>query len=172
MNIRWCYYLIAGIYMLLIILRGINYLNETAYKKENLHYRKVFSIKKDFFTTVAVICMGVTIAINIAALVGGKALNTSSILVTILVIGLTLLNSFTFILFSEEEENICLLGYTLLKGDITDLKVKKGKNQYRLNLNFNKEVESYNYAKILIFGANKEALTGVLEKLVESKKIK
>ena len=172
MNITWSYYLIAGIYILLIILRGINCLNETAYKKENSHYRKAFSIKKDFFTTVAVICIIVTIGINIAALIGGKPLNTSSMLVTVLVIGFTILNSFTFIFFSEEEQNICFLGYTLTKGDISSLKAKESRGKYTLNLNFNREIESYNYAKLWVFGENKKALTEVFEKIVAEKEEK
>lgn len=163
MNIRWSYYLIAGIYILLIALRGINYVNEKAYKKENSHYQKAFSIKKDFFTTVAGICIIVTLAINIAALIGGKALNTSSIIITLLVIGFTILNSFTVVLFSKEEQNICLLGYPLTGSDIESVKVKQGKTSYKLNLTFNKEIESYNYTTLLVFGENKEALAHLFE---------
>ena len=91
MNIRWAYYLIVAIYILLIVLRGINYLNEAKYKKENTNYGKVFSLKKDFFTMVTFICILVTLGINIAALIGDQPINTSSILITILVIGFTVL---------------------------------------------------------------------------------
>ena len=167
MNIRWSYYLIAGIYILLIILRGINYLNETTYKKENLHYQKVFSIKKDFFTTVTSICILVTLAINIAALIGGKALNTSSIVITLLVIGFTILNSVSVIYFSEEAQNICLLGYTLIEDDIERFDIKAGKSKYTLRITFNREIESYNYAKILVFGQNKEVFASLLEQMTK-----
>ncbi len=165
MNIVWSYYLIAAIYILLIALRGINYLNEAKYKKENANYGKVFSIKKDFFTTVALICVIVTLAINIAALIGGKSMNVESIWITILVIGFTILNSVTFILYSEENKNICFLGYTLKNGDIESLKVKTRKGNTKLNLTFTREIESYNYAKIFIFGKEKETLTNILEQM-------
>lgn len=172
MNIKWSYYLIIGIYILLIALRIINYCNEKTYKKENSHYRKAFSIKKDFFTTVTLICILVTLAINIAALIGGKAFNTDSIIITFLVIGFTIINSFTFILFSEESSTICLLGYTLKSSDIESIKVKEGKNKDVLNVTFNREIESYNYAKILVYGENKKALTSLFVRLEEKKEAK
>lgn len=168
-NIKWSYYLIAGIYALLITLRSINYFNEITYKKENSHYRKAFSIKKDFFTTVALICILVTLAINMAALIGGKTFNTDSMIITLLVIGFTVINSFTFILFSEESSTICLLGYTLKAGDIEKVKIREGKNKDVLNITFNREIESYNYAKLLVYGKNKKSLTTLFSKL-ETKK--
>ncbi|MBE6022909.1 MAG: hypothetical protein E7231_06715 [Cellulosilyticum sp.] len=172
MNIKWAYYLIAAIYILLIVLRGINYCNETAYKKENSHYKKAFSIKRDFFTTVTFICILVTLGINIAALIGGKALNTSSICITLLVIGFNLLNSFTFILFSEENQSVCFLGYTLTKGDLESVKTKSGKKYSLLNMTFNREIESYNYARVFVFGEDKERLVHVFEGIVQENKAK
>lgn len=169
MNIKWSYYLILGIYILLIALRMINYFNEIAYKKENSHYHKAFSIKKDFFTTVTLICILGTLAINTAALIGGKALNIDSIIVTLLVIGFTIINSFTFILFSQESSTIFLLGYTLKPGDIANIKVKEGKNRSILNVTFNQEIESYNYTKILVYGKNRKDLARVFTNLVEKK---
>lgn len=166
MNIKWSYYLIAGIYILLIALRGINVLNETVYKKENSQYRKVFSIKKDFFTTVALICIIVTLGINCAAIIGGKSINCSTIIVTILVIGFTILNSFTTIIFSEK--NICFLGYTLVAGDVQKVQTKLGARSNTLKITFNRDIESYNYTKIIIFGKNKDELTRVFEQLVKS----
>ena len=165
MNIKWSYYLIGGIYVLLIALRVINYLNEAAYKKENSHYHKVFSIKRDFFTTVTWICIFVTAAINIAALIGGKPLNTDSIIITILVFGFTMINSFTYILYSEETSTICLVGYTLKEGDIQSVKCKKGKNRSKISVIFNREIESYNYAKLLVFGHNRTKLISLLSQL-------
>ncbi len=168
MNIKWSYYLIAGIYILLIALRGINVLNETVYKKENLQYEKVFSIKKDFFTTVALICIIVTLGINCAAIVGGKAINRSTIIVTILVIGFTVLNSFTNIIFSEQNKNICFLGYTLVTGDVEKVQTKTSPHSNTLKITFNRDIESYNYTKIIIFGKNRDKLTQVFEQLVKS----
>lgn len=169
MNIKWSYYLIAGIYILLIILRVINYLNEAAYKKENSHCHRVFSIKKDFFTTVMGICILVTIAINGAALIGGKAINTDSILITLLVIGFTIINSFTFIFYSKESSTICLLGYVLKPDDVQSVKVKEGSKRTLLSITFNKEIESYNYTKLIIWGKRRKALSNLFEQLQKEK---
>ena len=168
MNIKWSYYLIAGIYILLIALRGINALNETVYKKENSQYGKVFSIKKDFFTTVALICIIVTLAINCAAVIGGKSINSSTIIVTLLVIGFTILNSFTTIIFSENNKNVCFLGYTLVAGDIEKMQVKEGTHSNTLKITFYRDIESYNYTKVIIFGKNKDKLTEVFGQLVKN----
>ena len=169
MDVKWSYCLIAGIYMLLIVLRVINHLNQAIYRKENADVQYVFSIKKDFFTVVTSICIAVTIGINGAALIGGQALNTSSMIISILVIGLMLLNSFTFILYSETTKTICFLGYILQKGDVECLKIKQGKKKNVLNLTFTKEIESYNYAKVLVFGNQKESLTRLLSEMIEVK---
>lgn len=168
MNIKWSYYLIAGIYILLIALRGINALNETVYKKENSQYEKAFSIKKDFFTTVALICIIVTLGINCAALIGGKSINGSTIIVTLLVIGFTILNSFTNIIFSEDHKNVCFLGYTLVAEDIEKIQVREGKHANTLKITFYRDIESYNYTKVVIFGKNKDKLTQVFRQLVKN----
>lgn len=169
MNIKWSYYLIAGIYALLIILRLINYFNEVRYKKENSHCQKVFSIKKDFFTTVTWICIIVTLAINGAAIVGGKSLNTESIIITLLVIGFTIINSFTFIYFSQESSTVYLLGYCIKAADIQNVKSKQKKNKCYLNITFNKEIESYNYIKLIVFGEKSKALESQIQKLIQNK---
>ena len=166
MDIKWSYYLIAVIYILVIVLRLINTTRVTKFKQTHQDCIKVFSIKKDFFTTVSVICILATLAINIAALCGGRPVNITSMLVTLLVIGFTIINSFSNIMVSEEAKEILFCGYTLNKGDIENVKVKTQKVRYVFNVNFNKEVDSYNYAKILAFGANKEVLKRMLNELV------
>ncbi|WP_054743022.1 hypothetical protein [Cellulosilyticum ruminicola] len=67
MDIKWSYYLIALIYVLVLVLRCINMQKAAQFKKEHGTLLKFFTIKKDFFTTVAIICSIVAIGINGAA---------------------------------------------------------------------------------------------------------
>lgn len=165
MNIKWAYYLIAVIYIILIVLRVINYANQRAYEKENSIGLKAFTIKKDFFTTVATICILVTLGINLAASLGGKDFNTSSILVTCLVVGFTVLNSFTFIRLNSNQTSLFFLGYSLEAGDVEKVKCKKRLGRYVLYVTFTREIESYNYAKIVVYGKHREEVAGAFEKL-------
>lgn len=166
MDIKWSYYLIAVIYILVIVLRLINNTRVSKFKADHQDCIQVFAIKKDFFTTVSVICILVTLAINIAALCGSRPLNTNSMVVTVLVIGFTVINSFSNIILSEASKEMLFCGYTLAKGDIENVKVKTHNVRYAFSINFNKEIDSYNYAKIVAFGANKEALKNMLNELV------
>ncbi len=169
MDIKWSYYLLAIIYVLVGILRIINTFSAATYKKNHLEYKSVFSIKKDFFTTMSIVCVVITLGINIAAMVGDRPLVMNSIIITILVIGCTVLNSFYTIYFSDKEESIYWLGYQLKAGEIESLKVKEGHFRTMLNMTFTKEIDSYNYAKVLVFGQNKKELQDILQKLTLNK---
>lgn len=159
MDIKWSYYLIGVIYILVIILKIINTTKVQQFKKENNQAMKLLTIKKDFFTTVSLICIIVTFFINTAALMGEKPINKPSILITLLVIGFTFINSVLNIFLSQENEIVLLLGYELKKGEIEHLKVKERKLFTSYDMTFSKEIDSYNYAKLLVFGKQREALT-------------
>lgn len=167
MNIKWAYYLIAVIYVVLIVLKGINYLNQKQYEKDHTELLKAFCIKKDFFTTVSIICIVATVAINVAAIIGGKAFNTSSILITCLVLGFTVINSFSYMRFSNHGQDLYYLGYTLVAGDISSLKSKNRKSSNVLSINLNRDIDSYNYMKVVVYGKNKDQVTGLLETLIK-----
>lgn len=165
MDIKWSYYLIILIYMLVIILRLVNSLSAQKYKKQHQDYKAVFSIKKDFFTTVSIACLVTTVAINSAALIGGRPINKSSIIITILVIGFTLINSCYKIYFSEESTSVCWLGYEINAGEIEELKIKEGQMKTVISMTLSKEIDSYNFAKLVVFGKDKKELQDLLASL-------
>lgn len=167
MDIKWSYYLIALIYVLVLVLRCINMQKAAHFKKEHTTYLKFFTIKKDFFTTVAIICSVVTIGINGAALIGGKALNMNSIIVTLLVIGFTIINSFTTILLDEENNMTLFYGYTIGEGEVESLKVKEKSKRTIYDITFTKEVDSYNYAKLIVYGNERNKLNKAFNSFVK-----
>lgn len=168
MDIRWSYCLIGIIYVLVLGLRAVNFIRRKQFEKEHTDSIQVFSIKKDFFTTVSIICTVVTLGINGAALIGGKPINLSSIIVTLLVIGFTVINSFTYILFSEQAGQVVFLGYTLRQGDIESLKIKERSKRITFNMTFSKDIDGYNYTKVMIFGKNRKAFKELIKKLKEA----
>jgi len=169
MDIKWSYYLIGIIYILVCILRIINSSRARVFKNQNKDSIKLIAIKKDFFTTVTFICMVVTFFINVAALKGGKPLNEASILITLMVIGFTLINSFLSILLSGEKEKIFLSGYQLEKGEIEAFKVKERAGFTSYDITFTKEIDSYNYTKLLVFGKDREQFKSIIQKLIKDK---
>nr|WP_302596006.1 hypothetical protein [uncultured Cellulosilyticum sp.] len=171
MDIKWSYYLIALIYVLVIVLRLINMGKATKFKEEHVSHLKFFTIKKDFFTTVTIICIVVTVAINGAALIGGKNLNMNSIIITLLVIGFTLINSFTSILLDEEGNKALFYGYTIEEGEIESLKAKEKSKKTIYDITFTKEVDSYNYAKLIVYGSNREKLKAAFEGFVKKEEV-
>ena len=158
MNIKWSYYLIGLIYILVIVLKVINKNKSQAFKEQYPEAIKILILKRDFFTTVSLCCIIATLFINGAALCGGKALNISSLLVTVLVLGFTYFNSLSYILLSVEQNKACLFGYELIPEEIENHKVKSHKKMSFYEMTFNKEIDSYNYVKLIAFGENKDKL--------------
>jgi hypothetical protein len=167
MDIKWSYYLIGIIYILVCVLRVINATKAITFKKQNKDSVKVVAIKKDFFTTVSLICIVMTLFINVAALSGGKPINKASIFITFLVIGFTLINSVFNILLSGEKERVLILGYELAKGELENCKLKERKGFTSYDITFNREIDSYNYTKLLIFGKERDKFKNIIQKLVK-----
>lgn len=167
MDIKWSYYLIALIYVLVLVLRCINMQRASRFKKEHTTHLKFFTIKKDFFTTVAIICTIVAIGINGAALIGGKSPNANSIIITLLVIGFTMINSFTSILLDEEANTALFYGYTIGEGEVESIKVKEKSKSTVYDITFTKEVDSYNYAKIIVYGNERNKLNKAFNSFVK-----
>lgn len=167
MDIKWAYYLIALIYILVSLLRVINSTISKQFQKENEDSIKVFAIKKDFFLTVSCICILATCFINGSALVGGKPINQASILITVLVIGFTVLNSCLNIYASKEKETVLLLGYLLEQGEIEGLKIKERKKFAFYDITFTKEIDSYNYTKLILIGKNRNEFQTIIKKLAK-----
>ncbi|WP_069997114.1 hypothetical protein [Cellulosilyticum sp. I15G10I2] len=167
MDIKWSYYLIVLIYILVSILKVINNTLAVDFKKLNKNTIQLTAIKKDFFTTVSCICIVVTIFINSAALLGGKTINKASILITLLVVGFTILNSYLKLFISPENESILLLGYLLKKDDVETIRTKERKGYTSFDITFTKEIDSYNYIKLLVFGENRKKFEEILTKLIK-----
>ena len=167
MDIKWSYCLIGVIYILVAILKMINAMKTREFKDGKRKIIKLLVIKRDFFTTVSIICIFVTIFINGAAFKGGKPLNKASILITFLVIGFTLLNRILHIFVAEEEKELLFLGYALQKGDVESCKFKERKHFTSYDITFVKEIDSYNYTKLLVFGNEREKLKEVIQGLIK-----
>ncbi len=167
MDIKWSYYLIALVYILVILLKCINNGIASQFKNEHQGVIRLVVLKRDFFTTVSVICAATAIFINTAALSGGKSINIPSILVTLLVIGFTLINSVIYLFVAPNEEKILLTGYQLERGEIENVKVKERRGFSSYDITFTKEIDSYNYAKLTVFGKARNELKTTILKLVK-----
>lgn len=162
MDVKWSYYLIIGIYVLVITLRMINHYEAKKFLSKYNDSMRLFAIKRDFFTTISIVCIITTIGINIATMYGNQPLNISSIIITLLVCGFTLLNSFISVFVSPNAEKILLFGYEIGKQEIEQYSVKKKDKYDKYNFNFTKEIDSYNYMKIMIFSDKKQLVEQIL----------
>lgn len=167
MGVKWAYLLIGIIYVLVLVLRVINMVKASKFKAQCTDVVKVFVVKRDFFTTVAVGCTIVTVLINGAAIITGKPLNLMSIIFTVLIMGFTVINSFSYVLVAREENKLLLLGYTLEKNEVEKLKVKGTGNRMVYDMTLGKEIDSYNYIKLVAYGKKAYLLRDVLEKQEE-----
>lgn len=167
MDIKWSYYLIAFIYILVSILKVINSKLMDTFLKQNPCSIKLLALKKDFFTTVSISCIIITVFINIAAVIGNKPINKTTILITMLVVGFTYLNSCFYILLPKDKQQIFILGYLLQKGEIDHFKVKERKILTSYDITFTKEIDSYNYMKVYIFGENRHAFYQLMQELLK-----
>ncbi|PHV71952.1 hypothetical protein CS063_00300 [Sporanaerobium hydrogeniformans] len=158
MDIKWSYYLIGLIYILVIVLKMINNSKSKTFKEQYPKAIKILILKRDFFTTVSLCCTVGTLFINGAALWGNKPFNTSSLLITFLVLGFTYFNSVSTLFIDEEAHKAFLIGYELCPEEIESHKVKVKKNMNFYEMNFTKEIDSYNYIKFISFGQNKNKI--------------
>lgn len=166
MDIKWTYYFIIVMYLMLIALRAINYIKEQEFiKSQSEKPISITVIKKDFFTSVTLVCILFTLIINCLAISGGRPVNIHTIIVTALMIGLTFINSFTRILLIPEEV-VFVLGETIKQEDIDKINVKSGKLLTRYKLMLNKEVDTYNWININAFGKNKDELKNYRKDLI------
>ena len=158
MDIKWTYYFIVVMYLMLIALKAINYIKETQFlKSQSKKPISILVIKKDFFTSVTLVCILFTLIINSLAISGGRPINIHTLIVTGLMIGLTFINSYTKILLVPEEV-VFMLGETIKQTDIDKMTIKSGKILTRYKLILSKEIDTYSWISMSAFGKNKDEL--------------
>ncbi|MGL4344836.1 MAG: hypothetical protein ACRCTE_06550 [Cellulosilyticaceae bacterium] len=142
MEMNWVYLLIGVLYVVL----GINKLLYGRLEKQVQQnakddFSKHIILKEDFFTTVAIVCVVGTLIINILCLIGGNRLNVSSIIVTILVIGLALLSA--LVPMWGNQEGFELGDYTLTDEAIKEVKAKTIGQYVHYKVSFTEEQNGY-----------------------------
>lgn len=142
MDLKWSYYLIVIIYFILIALEVLNKKKAQEFKKNHEKVQQYKAYKKDFFTTVAKICLVLSVIINGLCLYGGNALNWNSLIITVAIIGMALITSNIQILVSEEGE-FNIGGLDLNATDIKDFETKKRKNRTKNSIVFQDTINGY-----------------------------
>ncbi len=166
MDIKWTYYFIVVMYLMLIALKAINYIKETQFlKSQSKKPISILVIKKDFFTSVTLVCILFTLIINSLAISGGRPINIHTLIVTGLMIGLTFINSYTKILLVPEEV-VFMLGETIKQTDIDKMTIKSGKILTRYKLILSKEIDTYSWISMSAFGKNKDKLKNYKKDLI------
>lgn len=162
-NVRWAYYIILAVYVLVIGLRIINAISTANFKKSNPDSIKVFTIKHDFFTTVSICCILATSFINGAAILTDHRINYDTILITILVVIVTVLNSFYTVRLNKDGNSISYLGYEIKPEEVEEIALKSGMFGTTLGMSLTKDIDSYSYVKMHLLGKNKRILKEALE---------
>lgn len=162
MDIKWTYCLIIGIYIVLASIKVLNIILIGKFKQgRQLAVFKGF--KKDFFTSIAQICIIVTLMINGMTIVGGRPLNSHSIIITLLIIGMAAISSRVTILV-ETGTLVNISGYEFKSEDIEEVKTKKKSRCDTYTINLKEDVNGYENLKLYVWGNQREALTGELNK--------
>ena len=131
MDMKWTYLLAVIIYGVLVLIKIINKkINHDFIKALEAPPIKFVGFKKDFYSSIAMICIVVSIGINLASVLTTHPINWDSIMVTILVIGMAFISGMTNI-YVGNDNTVCIGGYIFKKGDIASihLKNKKGNSQ-------------------------------------------
>ena len=113
MDLKWSYYLIGILY---IILLSLKILNNSEYKKFQKNYgdtQQYKAYKSDFFTLIGWICTLITLIINIMTFVSKGQFVVSSIIVTILILGMAFMARSIKLLTTSE-------GFLYIDGNIID----------------------------------------------------
>lgn len=162
MDIKWTYCLIIGIYIVLASIKVLNVILINKFKQgRQLAVFKGF--KKDFFTSIAQICIIVTLIINGMTIVGGRPLNTHSMIITLLIVGMAIISSRVTILV-ETGTLLNISGYEFKSEDIEEVKAKKKSSCDTYTINLKEDVNGYENLKLYVLGNQREALAGELSK--------
>ena len=165
MDIKWTYGLIVAIYIVLLLIKGINVILIKRFK-ENKDLVIVKGFKKDFFTSIAQICIGVTIIINGMTIVGGRPLNINSMIITLLIVGMALLSGTVTILL-EKECALNISAYEFEAKDIKQIEIKK-KTRYTLfDIELEDDVNGYDNIKFYVMSQNREVFEKELNQLTK-----
>ncbi|MGL4735946.1 MAG: hypothetical protein ACRCW2_00695 [Cellulosilyticaceae bacterium] len=162
MEMNWVYLLIAVLYGVLVINKVLYAKLEKEVKQTaGEHFSKHMVLKEDFFTTVAMVCVIGALIINVLCLIGGNGLNFSSIIVTVLVVGLALMSGRLPMWGTPEGFEIG--DYLLNNQVIKQVKTKKHGAYTRYQVVF--EEEQNGYDRIGFYCANK--YTGIMQEKLQ-----
>ncbi|MHC1750215.1 MAG: hypothetical protein AB9856_18255 [Cellulosilyticaceae bacterium] len=167
MDMKWTYLLAVIIYGVLFAIKMIN-------KKISYDFTKglvkqpiaMKGFKKDFYSSVAIICIVISIGINVATTLTGHGINIDSIIVTILVMGMAFISGMTHIFVNEEKE-MCIAGYILKKGDIKSFK-EKGSRKLTQEIIFAEPIGGYDGIVIKVPANQKKQFIDCIQCLIES----
>lgn len=103
MEIIWSYVLIAVITFVLITIRVLNNQIVNDFMKEHETAEKYVIFKKDFFYTVAKVCVVCTILINGLMLYGHQRINSQSIILTCLILAMCAISCISFVAIDKNK---------------------------------------------------------------------
>ena len=150
MEIVWSYVLIILITLVLITIRIINNRLVNNFLEEHETAEKYRIFKKDFFFTVAKICVIVTILINGLTLYGHQRINLQSIILTLLIIGMCLISCISFVAV-DEHKVLNIAGYLINQEAIEEIKFKEHKNHLSCKILFKEEINGYQGMEFCLF---------------------
>lgn len=142
MDIKWSYYLIIILYVIIFLLKYLNKHQHQIFRKthENVGVYKVH--KRDFFYTIAVMCTLITLFINGAALLAGKPLVISAFIITLLIIGMAYLTG-RIELLTTENGLILIDGTTIQSDHVKEVVIKNKKAKTHYEILFQEPINGY-----------------------------
>lgn len=162
MEIIWSYVLIAVITLVLITIRLLNNKIVDGFMKEHEAAQKYVIFKKDFFFTVAKVCVVCTILINGLMLYGHQRINGQSILLTCLILAMCLISCISFVAI-DENKAFNIAGYAVDEEAIKDIQIKEHKNRLSCTVLFKEEINGYQGMEFCVFGQKREAFIKQIE---------
>ena len=155
MEIIWSYVLIVVITLVLITIRVINNKLVSNFLEEYGTAEKYVIFKKDFFFTVAKICVIFTILINGLTLYGHQRINVQSIILTALIIGMCLISCISFVAV-DDHKVLNIAGYLIKEEAIKEIKLKDYKNHLSCKILFEEEINGYQGMEFCLFGQKRQ----------------
>lgn len=162
MEIKWSYYLIILLYVIIGILKVLSVHEHTRLKKEYPDVSVYKTYKRDFFQTIAIICTVITVCINLAALIGGKGIVGSSIIVTLCIIGMAFLTGYIELL-TTDTGTLCLDGTLIEANNIKEVIIKEKKNKTSYEILFVEPISGYESVAFDLRGDKRSTFTNYIK---------
>ena len=160
MEMKWTYLLILVIYGVLGLLHLLNHKIDKQFKDKYPTAKVYKGHRRDFFEAVAVITVVIALVINALSVMGGQGMNTHTLIISLLVVGMTFFTK--NITLTIAETALSISGFTFDCDKVKSFKQIEKKGKIKNSIVFVEAINGYEGIEFLTESPAADALKHLL----------